>query len=133
MLAVADENTAVAVDVAPGQVHDAPLLEATLDAATARVTVDEVVADKAYAGEPQRQACVNRDLAPQVPNKSNATDPWPFDAQAYRERNKVERFINKLKQFRRTATRYDKLRETFLGLLHLVLGYIRARAIINTA
>jgi transposase len=133
MLAVADENTAVAVDLAPGQVHDAPLLEATLDAATARVIVDEVVADKAYAGDPQRQACVDRNLAPQVPNKSNAVDPWPFDPKAYRERNKVERFINKLKQFRRTATRYDKLRETFLGLLHLVLGFIRAKAIINTA
>jgi transposase len=133
MLSVADENCALSVDVAPGQVHDAVLLERTLDAATARVVVDEVVADKAYAGTPQREACIDRNLAPQVPNKCNSVDPWPFDPTAYRERNKVERLINKLKQFRRVATRYDKLRITFLGMLHLTLGFVQARAIINTA
>ena len=133
MLSAADESTALSVDIAPGQANDAPLLEPTLAAATARVSVDEVVADRAFAGDPQRLACVDRDLAPQVPNKSNTVEPWPFDAEAYRERNQIERLINKLKQFRRAATRYDKLRETFLGLLHLVLGFIRAKAIVNTA
>ena len=59
--------------------------------------------------------------------------PWPFDAKAYRERNQVERLFAKAKPFRRVATRYDKLRETFLGLLHLVLGFIRLRSSVNTA
>lgn len=45
----------------------------------------------------------------------------------------MERCFNKLKPFRRVAARYEKLRATFLGLVQLVLGYIRARAIVNTA
>jgi hypothetical protein len=44
----------------------------------------------------------------------------PFDAQRYRKRNCVERFFNKLKQFRRIATRYDKLAKTFLAAVHFV-------------
>jgi len=40
----------------------------------------------------------------------------------------VERLFAKLKQYRRVATRYDKLRATFLGMLHLTLGFIRLKA-----
>ena len=50
---------------------------------------------------------------------------------AYRERNRVERRFAKLKEFRRVATRYEKLRETFLGMIHLALGFIRLRATAN--
>jgi transposase len=46
----------------------------------------------------------------------------------------VERLIGKTKQFRRIATRYDKLKATYLGFLHLVLGFIslRKRTNVNT-
>jgi transposase len=47
--------------------------------------------------------------------------------QAYREHNRVERFFNKLKHFRRIATRYDKLADSFLALVHLVSVFIFAR------
>ncbi len=53
--------------------------------------------------------------------------------EAYRERNRVERFFAKMKQFRRAATRYEKLEVTFTGFLNLVFGFIRLRAIVNTA
>jgi transposase len=46
---------------------------------------------------------------------------------AYRERNRVERLFGKVKQFRRIATRYEKLEATYLGLLHLTLGFLRLR------
>jgi transposase len=39
----------------------------------------------------------------------------------------VERLFGKAKQFRRVATRYEKLKVTYLGLLHLTLGFIRLR------
>ena len=45
----------------------------------------------------------------------------------YRERNRVERFFNKLKQFRRIATRYDKLAKTFLAAVHLVAAFLIIR------
>jgi hypothetical protein len=50
-------------------------------------------------------------------------------------RNKIERLIGKLKEFRRIATRYDKLKETFLGIIQLALAYIRPKAklIVNGA
>jgi putative transposase len=42
-----------------------------------------------------------------------------YDAVLYKERNRVERFFNKLKQFRRVATRYDKLLRNFMGFVKL--------------
>lgn len=119
------------MDIAPGQTHDAKLLEPVLDATTERVVVDEVVADKAFDGDAQRTACVNRDIFPNIPNKSNRTWLWPFIKKVYRERNRIERLIGKAKQFRRFATRYEKLREMFRGVVHLVLGFIRLRRIVN--
>ena len=112
-----------------GPDHDAPHLEPLLDKVEARLPHrDEVVADRAFSGDPQRQACLDRDLALQVPNKSNAVDPWPYDKQAYRERNKVERLIGKTKQFRRIATRYEKLVRTFKGFLCLAFAIIAIKA-----
>ena len=43
----------------------------------------------------------------------------PYDAELYKERNIIERFFNKLKQFRRVATRYDKLLDNFMGFVKL--------------
>jgi transposase len=55
--------------------------------------------------------------------------PWPYDKGAYRERNKVERLFCKLKNYRRLATRYEKLTATFKGLLHLVFATIAIKAL----
>lgn len=65
-----------------------------------------------------------------IPNHPNRTDPWPFDKAAYRDRNEVERLIGKAKQFRRFATRYEKLKEMF-RVVHLVLGFIKLRQTTN--
>ena len=136
VLTAADEDTALAVDVIPGQAGEAPRLEPLLDRTLDRVgPVDELVADRAFDGDPQRHACVDRDVCPVIPNKANRVEPWPFDPEPYRERNRVERLFGKLKQFRRVATRYEKRRAMFLGVLHLALGFIRLRRLanINTA
>jgi transposase len=137
ILTAADEDTALAVDVVPGQAGDAPLLEPMLGATLERVPdLEELVGDKGFDGDEQREAGLGRDVVPVIPNKSNRSEPWPFDPAAYRERNRVERLFAKLKQFRRVATRYEKLRVTFLGVLHLALGFIRLRKLtsnVNTA
>jgi transposase len=132
ILTAADEDTAIAVDVVAGQASDAPLLEPLLDRTLERVgVIDELVADKGFDGDPQRHACIERDVAAVIPNKSNRVEPWPFDAVVYRGRNKVERLFAKAKQFRRVATRYEKLKSMFLGVVHLALGFIRLRRIAN--
>jgi transposase len=55
------------------------------------------------------------------------TDPWPFVPKIYRERNCIERLVGKLKQFRRVATRYEKLAETFMAMIHLASAFIMTR------
>lgn len=129
VVTAADEDTALAVDVVPGQAHDAPLLVPMLDRTLGRVgAIDELVGDKAFDGDELRRACLERDVNPNIPLKANRDpDRWAWDPEGYKERNRVERLLGKAKQFRRIATRYEKLKVTYLGLLHLVLGFIRLR------
>jgi transposase len=132
VVTAADENTAIVVEVVPGQAADAPLLEPMLERTIERVPpFDELVGDKGFDGDEQRFACIDRDVFPNIPNRVNRTEPWPFLPEGYRERNGVERLLGKAKQFRRLATRYEKLKETFLGFIHLALGFIRLRASVN--
>jgi putative transposase len=56
---------------------------------------------------------------PVIPPKRNRTFKRPYDAELYKERNIIERFFNKLKQFRRLAARYDKLLDNFMGFVKL--------------
>ena len=128
-MTAADEDTALAVDVVPGQAGDAPLLVPMLDRTLDRVgVVDELVGDKAFDGDKLREDCLDRDVNPNIPLKANRDpDLWAFDPEGYKERNRVERLFGKAKQFRRIATRYEKLKVTYLGLLHLTLGFIRLR------
>jgi transposase len=67
----------------------------------------------------------------------NRKEPWPWDEvmrETYKQRNRIERAFAKAKQFRRFATRYEKLKATFLGVVHLALGFVRLRraSIVNT-
>jgi transposase len=96
-------------------------------AATPPTGADDAVLDKGYDSDSIREDLLNDDLVPNIPNRSNRVDPWPFDRKGYRERNRIERLINKLKQFRGIATRYDKLATTFLGFIHLTLAFIMIR------
>ena len=129
IVTAADEHTAVAVDVVPGQANDAPLLVPMLDRTLDRVPdLDEVVGDKGFDGDKLREACLDRDVNPNIPLRANRDpDTWTLDPDGYKERNRVERLFANLKQFRRIATRYEKLKVTYLGLLHLTLGFIRHR------
>jgi len=137
LVTAADADTALAVDVVPGQAGDAPLLAPLLDRTLARVPrVDEVVGDKAVAGDERRRQGLERDVVPNIPLKANR-DPesWGWSIEGYRERNRVERRLGKAQQFRRSATRYEKLKATYLGFLHVTLGFIslRKRTNVNTA
>jgi transposase len=102
--------------------------------------IDEVLGDKGFDSDEIRSACLEEhDALPVIPNRSNRKDPWPWDDEMkgiYKERNRVERAFSKAKQFRRFATRYEKLRERFLGLVRLVFGFIHVKKTalsVNTA
>ena len=78
-----------------------------------------LIADKGYDGDDFRTAIVNRGAKPVIPNKSNRVTLHPFNKRAYKGRNVIERCFCRLKDFRRIATRYDKLARNFLAAVHL--------------
>lgn len=59
-----------------------------------------------------------------IPPRENRLVQRPYDRHLYKDRNLVERFFNRLKQFRRIATRYDKLDTTFLAFISLACAFI---------
>lgn len=112
--------------ITPGRAGDAPAFGAVWDQARARVgPVAEVVADRGYDSDAIRHRLLDESVSPQIPNHPRRTEPWSRHADADRERTRAERLVGRLKQYRRAATRYDKLAETFLGFVHLALTVIR--------
>jgi transposase len=86
----------------------------------ARSRPDRIVGDKGYTGRPIRSYLRRRGIGAVIPRlKTESRRGVRFDRAAYRERNRVERLINRLKQHRAIATRYEKLEETFHALLTL--------------
>jgi transposase len=82
------------------------------------------IMDKGYDSKSIREQLLAQDIVPVIPPKSNRIEPIDYDKDLYKLREKVERFFNKLKQFRRIATRYEKLSHTFLAFIHLVAAWI---------
>ena len=82
------------------------------------------IMDKGYDSNGIREHLIKHDIVPVIPPKSNRRAPRDYDTALDKLREKVERFFNNLKQFRRIATRYEKLSQTFLALIHLVAAWI---------
>ena len=78
------------------------------------------IADKGYDADALVEELEKRGITPVIPSKANRKVQRQTDFALYRERNLVERFFNKLKQYRGIATRFDKLASTFLTGVLLV-------------
>lgn len=91
-----------------------------------------VLADKAYEGDRIRALIAAQGATPNIPPKSNRRQPARFCKTLYRKRNLIERFFNKLKHFRRVATRYDKLADNFLAMVQLASIRLWLRAYEST-
>lgn len=78
---------------------------------------EAVLGDKGYDSDAFAQSVEDRGAEVVIPPRSNRTAPRPYDPVVYKERNKVERCINRLKQFRRVATRYEKTARNVLGIV----------------
>ena len=75
--------------------------------------------DKGYSSSTVRRYLKERRIGAVIPTKANQVADPAFDRDAYRERNVVERLINRLKQHRRIATRYEKRAANYLAMLTL--------------
>ncbi len=79
-----------------------------------------VVGDKGYRSKRIRAYLRRRNIRYTIPGKVNERQTGPFDRAIYRERNRVERLINQLKQYRRIATRYEKRAVNYAAMLTVV-------------
>jgi transposase len=109
--------------VTGGQVHDVTQAELLLD----KQQGDYVIADKGYDSSMLVKYIEGRGFVPIIPARSNRRCPRPYDKELYRERNIIERTFNKLKQFRRIATRFEKTVINFMALLYLAAWTIWLR------
>ena len=74
----------------------------------------KVPADTAYDSDENRAYCVEHGIEAIIPSHPNRLKPVEMDEETYRDRNKIERFFGRLKQYRRLATRYEKTGVSFL-------------------
>ena len=100
----------------PGQSSESQQAEALL----AGFQADVVIADKGYDADAILSAIEAAGGKAVVPPKANRVVQRDYDKAVYKERNRVERFFQKIKNYRRIATRYERLAVTFLAMLHLV-------------
>ncbi len=100
----------------PGQAHD------LLGADTLLIDLGEgdiLLGDKAYDADWLRQRVEAQGAAPNIPDKSNRKERHCFSKTLYKERNRIERFFNRIKHFRRIATRFEKLAQNYLAMIKL--------------
>jgi transposase len=110
-----------------GERHEQIALEALLDQGAIRrpgpgrprLRPHRVAGDKGYSSPTARHRLRRRGIRPVIPTKADQRRQPAFDRAAYRERNKVERLINRLKQSRRIAIRYEKRAANYVAMLTL--------------
>ena len=79
----------------------------------------KVLADTAYDSDENRAYCAQQGIEAVIPCHPGRIEPVDMDEETYRDRNKIERFFGRLKQYRRLATRYEKTVVSFLALWHI--------------
>ena len=104
-----------------GEAHDCPVAERLI---RRRKAAKKLLGDKAYDSAELRQWLQERGTRPVVPNRSNRKQPFRFDKKAYKLRHRIENAFCRLKDFRRIATRYDKLARNFLAAVCLVAAIV---------
>ena len=79
-----------------------------------------LIADRGYDSNEIRELCTSHGMIPVIPGRQCRREPIEYDRCIYKERNSIERFFARIKQFRRIATRYDKTAVMYLGSLVVV-------------
>lgn len=105
----------------PGQASDHTQAHALLENLQAEAAI---LADKGYDSDALVQTIAETGVQCIIPPTKNRKEQREYDTHLYKERNQVERLFNKLKNFRRIATRYDKLDVAFLSFIHLAAIYL---------
>ena len=110
-----------------GQRHDAPGFDAVFAQLPQDQALEQAIMDRGYDSNHIRHYLQAQGITPVIPPKKNRKEPLHYAEAQSKLREKVERFFNHLKQFRRIATRYDKLSKCFLAFLHLTAVWLMVK------
>lgn len=99
----------------PGNVHDCDEADALLE----NITAEAIIGDKGYDSDHVVEIIEAAGAKPVIPPKSNRKIQRRYSKRLYKERNFVERFFNRLKQWRGLATRYEKTIESYIAMVFL--------------
>ena len=113
--------------VTPGQQHEASVFEVLMSEGAVnragpgrpRLYPRLIVGDKGYSSGRIRRFLRQRGIRLTIPRRKNERHRSVFSREEYRLRNRVERLINRMKQFRRVATRYEKLARNYEAMLEI--------------
>ena len=113
----------LAFTVTPGQRHEITEAESLLKQCTLtdeeRAEVKAVLGDKGYDSKAFVEQIEQVEAEAVIPSRKGRKEPREHDAELYKERNKVERFFNRIKHYRRIATRYEKAVRNYESFLHV--------------
>jgi transposase len=107
--------------VTEGQRHESPQAIPLLERMADRMWPEAVAGDKGYSSAEVRNWLLQRDVKAVIPYRADEMGPHEYDRALYRERPVIERAINRLKRYRRIATRYDKLAATFTAMVTIAM------------
>lgn len=124
--ATIDEYCSVALHLTAGQAHDGRQFETLFDELNTDNVLEAAILDKGYDADRIRERLGLEGIEPVIPPISTRAAVIHYDRFRYRSRNRIERFFNKIKHFRRIATRYDKLADSFFSALYLVAAFVIA-------
>lgn len=124
-----DPDHGMKFSLSPGNTSDFTAGKKLIENWEFPVSVTHLAMDKGYSCYEIFPPCVRKGIEPVVPPKSNFRNPWRYNRNIYLYRNEIERLFNRLKNFRRIATRYDKLDTSYsgfilLGLIALLLKFL---------
>lgn len=96
------------------------------------VNPKKLLGDKGYDSDAIRDDLAERGIEAVIPPRSNRTTQIEYDREAYKHRNLVERCVNRIKQCRRIATRYEKTARAYLSMLSIAAAMLWMKTV-NTA
>ena len=122
--ATIDGNCAVALHLTPGQAPDGRQFASLYESLDPDNVLESAALDRGCDAERIRERLALDGLEAVIPPIPARSQKLPCDLELYRGRNRIERFFNKRKQFRRIATRYAKLAKTFFAAVPLVAAFL---------
>lgn len=117
------EGNAMNFIITEGNVHDSKKTQDLLDPFIH--PNEAILGDRAFDTDNIIEYIASKMAVAVIPPKKNRIIQREYDKELYKNRNQIERFFNKLKHFRRIATRYDKLVSSFMALIQLAAALIR--------